>query len=123
MANKQFFQAMRGAYAAPARDKNHAGAPAYRYPPKHQLAQYAVTGCLNNTFYAGAADQLETVLALSKHIDAGFIAKTAVYARENASMKDMPALLLAVLSTKSSEYLRRVFGRVIDNGRMLRTFV
>jgi 60 kDa SS-A/Ro ribonucleoprotein len=123
MANKQLFQATRGAYAAPAMDQNHAGAPAYRYSPKHQLAQYAVTGCLNNTFYAGGAEQLETVLALSKGIDAGFIAKTAVYARENASMKDMPALLLAVLSTKSPEYLRRVFDRVVDNGRMLRTFV
>jgi 60 kDa SS-A/Ro ribonucleoprotein len=123
MANKQLFQAMRGAFTAPAMDQNRAGAPAYRYSPKHLLAQYAVTGCLNSTFYAGGAEQLETVLALSKDLDAEFIAKTAVYAREDASMKDMPALLLAVLSTKSPEYLQRVFDRVVDNGRMLRTFV
>lgn len=123
MANKQLFQAMRGDFVAAATDQNREGAPAYRYSPKHLLAQYAVTGCLSNTFYAGGEEQLQTVLALSKELDAQFIAKTAVYAREHASMKDMPALLLAVLSTKSPEYLRRVFDRVIDNGRMLRTFV
>lgn len=123
MANKQLFQTMRGALMAPAKDKNRAGAPAYRYSPKHELAQYAVTGCLNNTYYAGGAEQLDLVLALSKDLDAEFIAKTAVYARQNAMMKDMPALLLAVLSTKSTEYLRRAFDRVVDNGRMLRTFV
>lgn len=123
MANKQLFQSTRGAFVPAAVDTNSAGALAYQYSPKHLLAQYAVTGCLNNTFYAGGADQLTKVMELSKELDAEFIAKTAVYARENASMKDMPALLLAVLSTKSPEYLRRVFDRVIDNGRMLRTFV
>lgn len=123
MANKQLFEATRGAFTAPATDQNSEGAHAYRYSPKHLLAQYAVTGCLNNTFYAGGAEQLEKVIELSEGLDAEFIAKTAVYARENASMKDMPALLLAVLSTKSPEYLRRVFDRVVDNGRMLRNFV
>lgn len=123
MANKQLFQAVKGAYVAPATDRNEAGAPAYRYSPKHQLAQFAVTGCMNNTFYASGADQLKTVLELSKELDAEFIAKAAIYARKNASMKDMPALLLAVLSTKSSDLLRRSFDRVIDNGKMLRTFV
>jgi 60 kDa SS-A/Ro ribonucleoprotein len=123
MANKQLFQTMRGALVPAAVAMNREGALAYQYSPKHLLAQYAVTGCLSNTFYAGGEDQLAKVLELSKELDAEFIAKTAVYARENASMKDMPALLLAVLSTKSPEYLRRVFDRVVDNGRLLRSFV
>jgi len=123
MANTQLFQSTRGAFVLAAVGMNSEGAPAYRFSPKHLLAQYAVTGCLNNTFYASGADQLEKVLELSKELDAEFIAKTAVYARENASMKDMPALLPAVLSTRSPEYLRRVFDRVVDNGRMLRNFV
>jgi 60 kDa SS-A/Ro ribonucleoprotein len=38
-------------------------------------------------------------------------------------MKDMPALLLAVLSTKDKELFERAFPRVIDNGKMLRNFV
>ena len=123
MANTQLFQSTRGAFAPVANELNSESASAYRFSPKHLLAQYAVTGCLNNTFYASDADQLTRVLELSKELDAEFIAKTAVYARESASMKDMPALLLAVLSTKSPEYLRRVFDRVVDNGRMLRNFV
>jgi len=123
MANKQLFQAIKGVFIAPATDANREGAPSYRYSPKHLLAQYAVTGCMNNTFYAAGAEQLKTVLALSKELDADFLAKAAIYAREHASMKDMPALLLAVLSTKSADHLRHAFDRVIDNGRMLRTFV
>ena len=36
-------------------------------------------------------------------------------------MKDMPAAILAVLSTRDTELTHQVFDRVIDNGRMLRT--
>jgi 60 kDa SS-A/Ro ribonucleoprotein len=117
MANKILFSS-RGAAAA-----NREGAAAYRYEPKHLLAQYSVTGCLSNTFYAAAEDQLETVLELAGRLEAGFIARCAVYAREKGTMKDMPALLLAVLSTKSVADLKQVFPRVIGNGRMLRNFV
>jgi 60 kDa SS-A/Ro ribonucleoprotein len=52
-----------------------------------------------------------------------FIAKTAVYARERGAMKDMPALLLAVLSRRDPALMDRVFDRVVDSPRMLRTFV
>ena len=38
-------------------------------------------------------------------------------------MKDMPALLVAVLSVKDKDLFERVFPRVIDNGKMLRNFV
>jgi 60 kDa SS-A/Ro ribonucleoprotein len=95
MANQQLFQSTHGALLASADARNDEGAMAYRYSARHRLAQYAVTGCLSNTFYAGGADQLQQVLALSQELDADFIAKAAVYARENASMKDMPALLRA----------------------------
>jgi 60 kDa SS-A/Ro ribonucleoprotein len=36
-------------------------------------------------------------------------------------MKDMPAALLVVLSTRDTELMHRVFDRVADNGRVLRT--
>jgi 60 kDa SS-A/Ro ribonucleoprotein len=38
-------------------------------------------------------------------------------------MKDMPALLLAVLSRRDPALMDRVFDRVVDSPRMLRTFV
>jgi 60 kDa SS-A/Ro ribonucleoprotein len=123
MANKQLFKTLRGAMIASATATNEAGAPAYVLEPKQALAQFAMTGTLSNTFYCSGASQLDKVLALAAELDAQFLAKAAIYARDRAHMKDMPALLLAVLSRKSPETLRRVFARVIDNGRMLRTFV
>jgi 60 kDa SS-A/Ro ribonucleoprotein len=102
---------------------NREGALAYEYEPKHKLAQYAATGCLSNTFYAGAEEQLATVLELAGKVAPEYLAKCAVYARESGAMKDMPALLLAVLSAKSTPHFKQVFSRVVDNGRMLRTFV
>ncbi len=43
-----------------------------------------------------------------------FLAKLAVYARERAYMKDMPAALLVVLSKRDTELLHCVFDRVVD---------
>jgi len=123
MANSNLFKSMRGTFVPAATERNREGANAYAYPPKHRLAQYAVTGCLSNTFYTQGGEQLEEILKLAPEVDAVFMAKTAIYAREKASMKDVPALLAAILSTKDVALLRKVFPRVIDNGRMLRTFV
>src|SRR6266498_5911204 len=98
MANKNLFKSLISKLI-PATDAiNEERAPAYALSPKHQLAQYAA-------------------------IDAEFIAKTAVFCRERGFMKDMPALLCAVLSVKDRELLNTVFPRVIDNVKMLRNFV
>lgn len=102
---------------------NAEGAPAYALSPRHRLAQYAATGCLNTTFYASAEAQLAMVLELCKEVDPQFIAQTAVYCRERGQMKDMPALLVAVLAGQGAVQLALAFGRVIDNGKMLRNFV
>ena len=123
MANKNLFQTVRGMFAPKTDTINEAGGTAYKLSPKHALAQYAATGCFSNTFYADASEQLEKVLELTKDLDAEFIAKTAVYAREKGFMKDMPALLVAVLSTKDKALFEKTFPRVIDNGKMLRNFV
>ena len=123
MANKNLFQTVRGLFTPKANTVNEAGGAAYELSPKHALAQYAATGCFSQTFYADASEQLEKVLALAAETDAEFVAKTAVYARQSGFMKDMPALLVAVLSTKDRELFAKVFPRVIDNGKMLRNFV
>jgi 60 kDa SS-A/Ro ribonucleoprotein len=122
MANKALFSSTRGALLPAVDTVNRHGAGAYDYSPRHKLAQYAVTGCLSNTFYANAQEQLETVQKLIIQLDAEFVAKCAVYARR-VGMKDVPALLLASLSVTSAPHLKKVFGRVVDNGRMLRNFV
>jgi 60 kDa SS-A/Ro ribonucleoprotein len=81
MANKALFQSSRGKMLPASSAINSEGSLAYVLPPKQALAQYAATGTLSNTFYANAAEQLETVLALARELDAEFIAKTALYAR------------------------------------------
>ena len=121
MANTTLFQSVKTRLTA-ADTCNEAGGIAYTLTPKQQLAQLAATGCLNSTYYTDAQDQLEQVLELAENLDAEFIAKTAVYARQKGFMKDMPALLLAVLAQKDVNMLARVFDQVADNGKMLRNF-
>ena len=121
MANTTLFQSVKTRLTA-ADTRNEAGGIAYTLTPKQQLAQLAATGCLNSTYYADAQDQLEQVLELAKNLNAEFIAKTAVYARQKGFMKDMPALLLAVLAQKDVNMLARAFDQVADNGKMLRNF-
>jgi 60 kDa SS-A/Ro ribonucleoprotein len=123
MANKNLFKSLVGKFIPATNAINREFAPAYEYTPRHALAQYAATGCLSATFYAGAEEQLERVLELCATVEPEFIAKTAVFARERGYMKDMPALLVAVLATRDRELCARVFPRVIDNGKMLRNFV
>jgi 60 kDa SS-A/Ro ribonucleoprotein len=123
MANTGLFRSIWGNLLAATDTRNDEGAPAYAFDPRHALAQYATTGCLHTTFYATDAEQLDRVLALCAQVEPEFIARTAIYARERGFMKDMPALLCAVLSCRAPALLERVFPRVVDSGRMLRTFV
>lgn len=123
MANKNLFQTVKGLFTPKADTINEAGGRAYKLSPKHALAQYAATGCFSNTFYSDAGEQLDKVLELTRELDAEFVAKIAIYSREKGYMKDMPALLVAVLSTKDKALFEKVFPRVIENGKMLRNFV
>lgn len=123
MANKTLFATTPGKLLPRVDAVNAAGGAAYALPPKAALAQYAATGCLNGTFYADAPTQLAAVLALCDAVDPAFIAKAAIHARERGAMKDMPALLAAVLSLRAPALLPAVFARVIDSPKMLRNFV
>ena len=123
MVNTSIFKTFRGNKAPHANCINEAKGTAYALSARHQLAQLATTGCLNQTYYAQGETQLETVMELTKNIDPAFIAKTAIYARESGYMKDMPALLACVLAVRDVQMLSRVFGRIINNGKMLRNFV
>jgi 60 kDa SS-A/Ro ribonucleoprotein len=121
MANKTLFSSIKS-FLPRATAINEAGEAAYALAPKRALAQIAATGCFNGTFYASGASQLDELKRLIDQVDDNtFLAKLAVYARERAYMKDMPAALLVVLSKREPALLHRVFARVVDNGRVLRT--
>lgn len=125
MANKKLFKSVNSVPStAPVADTvNRAGGVAYSLTDEHALAQFAMTGTFNNTFYASAETQLKEVLELAGKVRPEFLAKLAVYAREKGLMKDMPAMLLAVLCTKDLNLFKKVFPRVVDNGKMLRNFM
>lgn len=139
MANKSLFgSAPRGKRPRPvtkdpktgASTRNAAGGLAYDLGSRGALAQYCATGTLNGTFYASAEDQLAKTMELASKVDTAFVAKVAVYARRCAFMKDMPALMVAILFARAasndpeaSRLFKATFPLVIDNGKMLRNFV
>ena len=121
MANNTLFSSLKSKFPR-AFAKNEAGGRAYQLTPKQALAQMAATGTFGGAYYASAQNQLDTVRTLIDKIDDNqYLAQLAVYARERAYMKDMPAALLLALSNRDTELMHRVFNRVVDNGRVLRT--
>lgn len=120
MLNKQLFatKATIGATAV-----NEAGGKAYGLDPRQALAQLALTGTLNDVFYADAQSQLDQLLARCFDVSPEFVAKTAIYARQHGRMKDVPVVLLAWLASFDGELCAGAFQRVIDNGAQLRSFV
>jgi 60 kDa SS-A/Ro ribonucleoprotein len=123
MANKNLFKSVGSSKVAPPTDTvNNAGGKAYSMSAKHALAQMASTGCFNDTFYSTGETQLKDILELAAKVSPEFVAKTAIYAREKAYMKDMPSFLLAYLS-KHSDLFAKVLPRVVDNPKMLRNVV
>lgn len=117
MANKKIFASSAAAV------KNHAGGKAYVKSSEQALAQFAMTGTFNDTFYVSGADQLTAVMEHARQVSDEFIAKLAIYGREKGLMKDMPALLCALLVARQSDLAEPVFEKVIDNAKMLRNFV
>ena len=123
MANKGLFASALAKFLPAADALNREHAPAYAYGPEARLAQLAATGTLHDNFYTGAETQLGDVLDSARACAPLFVAKAAVYARSRGAMKDMPALLAAYLTLADPDLSVPVFERVIDNGRMLRSFV
>jgi 60 kDa SS-A/Ro ribonucleoprotein len=123
MANKGLFASAVAKLLSRADAVNCEGAPAYAYGQEAKLAQLAATGTLADGFYSAAETQLADVLDAARAVDPYFVAQAAVYARSSGAMKDMPALLAAYLTVADPDLSVRVFGRVIDTGRMLRSYV
>lgn len=123
MANKSVFATTLGRLLPRTDAVNREGSAAFAHDARHTLAQLAMTGTLNDGFYAQAQEQLGDALEACEGVSPEFLAKAAVFVRECGHMKDMPALMLAVLSRRDAVLFARTFPRVIDNGRMLRTFV
>lgn len=124
MVNKNIFKSVpsNGIGVKEADTTNAAGGKAYAMSAKNALAQLACTGTFNNTFYATADSQLAEVKKLVSQVDPEFLAKLAIYSRESAFMKDMPAYLTASL-IGNPELFSKTFQKVADNIKMVRNIV
>ena len=81
MANKTLFSSIKSKFTR-TDTVNEAGGRAYKFTPKHALAQMAATGCFNGVYYASAESQLDEMRKLIDQVDDNvFLAKLAVYAR------------------------------------------
>lgn len=120
MASKELFKSRK---VSKANAINVAGVKAYSLTDKHALAQFTVTGTFADQYYTTASQQLAAVKTLLEKVEPTFVAKLSIYAREHGMMKDMPSALLAHLASVDVELMKKVFDRVVDNGKMLRNFV
>jgi 60 kDa SS-A/Ro ribonucleoprotein len=124
MANQTLFSTSPARRAKPANTKNKAGGRAYKLSDAETLAQYVVTSCFNDVYYASAREQLDKVKEVCGNVQPELIAKAAVYGHETGGMKDVPAFLLATLAANGEiDLLRKAFPRVIRNPKMLLNFV
>ena len=96
----------------------------YASTAERELAEYADRGTVHGTFYATDAERpLDELSRLVSAARPEFVAKTAVYCRERGRRGDVAAILVAWLAARDVDLMLRVFPRVIDDARTLRTFV
>ncbi|MBL3658774.1 TROVE domain-containing protein [Fulvivirga sediminis] len=78
--------------------KNHEGEVAYKTSAELELYTSVVTASLSNNFYESADDRLKRIIRLIGEVSPHFVAKLAIYTRENMHLRSVPLVLLAELS-------------------------
>ena len=80
---------------------NYEGAPAYKYPPKLELALRCATHFFEDTFYAPKHEITEAIKNLVLEVgakDPEFVLKLAAWLRHELGMRTAPQFLLAVMA-------------------------
>ncbi|SDM44360.1 TROVE domain-containing protein [Catalinimonas alkaloidigena] len=98
------------------RTRNYEGAEAYTLSPELELYAAVVTTTLSDKFYEGSDERLERIRQLIAQVDPAFVARLAVYAREQMHLRSVPLALtveLARIHTGDS-LVGRLTGRVIQ---------
>ena len=79
---------------------NHEGAEAFRMTPEQELYTAVVTTALEDVFYEGRTQRVDRILSLVDKVDPGFVARLAVYAREQMNLRSIPSVLLVALAKR-----------------------
>lgn len=78
--------------------KNHEGADAYSMSSEFELYALAVTSTLSDSFYETAKDTVARLRKLVPQCSPEFVAKLAVYAREEMHLRSIPLVLAVELA-------------------------
>ena len=96
--------------------RNHAGAPAYALTPALELYAAVATAGLSNQFYEKADTRLARLRQLVTQNDPLFVARLAVYARENLHLRSVPLVLAVELARRhhGTNLVSRLVARVVQ---------
>jgi 60 kDa SS-A/Ro ribonucleoprotein len=94
---------------------NHEGEKAYRMTPELELYTLVVTSMFSDKFYESADGRLDRLRNLITQVDPVFVAKLAVYAREQMYLRTMPLILVVELAKvhNGDNLVRKTLQRVV----------
>ena len=78
--------------------RNHEGAQAWALSPELELYTAVVTASLSDTFYEKQDKRVERITELVGKVDPEFVAKLAVYTRNEMHLRSIPLLLVVELA-------------------------
>ena len=95
---------------------NHEGAKAFALTPELELYSAVVTTMLADVSYEKSNDRLTRIQALVREVDPVFVAKLAVYVREQLYLRSVPMVLLGELAMvhNGDTLVSRAVGRAIQ---------
>lgn len=106
--------------------RNHEGYGAYERLVEEQYIQLLLTNTLNNTFYADTQQLMDDAMVSHQEmaeVDAGFMARALIYARNEALMRLQPLFGLALLSKVDPDHFAKVFSQVVQTPADLADFL
>ncbi|MEZ0539500.1 TROVE domain-containing protein [Fibrella arboris] len=95
---------------------NHAGANAFTLTPELELYSAVVTTMLSDVTYENADQRLERIRELAYTVSPLFLAKLAVYAREQMHLRTAPVVLIGDLAMRHNgdDLVSRTVSRVVQ---------
>ena len=78
--------------------KNYEGEKAYVMSPEMELYTAVVTSTLSNKFYEKNDERMLRIFNLVKKVSPVFVAKLAVYTRNEMNLRSVPLLLITLLA-------------------------
>ena len=95
---------------------NHEGAKAYALSPEMELYTLVATSMLEPTFYERRSDRYRRLVELIAEVQPEYVAKLAIYAREEMHLRSMPVVLVVELAKLhlGDNLVQRALARIIQ---------